>query len=283
MTEVPFKYMVSHPLADPFPLLTSAEAKKFAADIKANGLIHPIVIYHGAILDGRNRFNALKTLRRPLDPSLFVEFVGDWDEAMTYVLSINNYRRHLETGMRADCASAVAQVPRPGRSRPTQNCVTPDTGEPEKKGKPISQAKAAEMFGVSPRSVQHARTVQDQGVPELREAVRNDEIKVHTAAKLAKLPPEEQRAALVAGSKEARKRVTPPKTRAQQTNEQKLEKLVEALILLADSIVEGGVDSIVDRPAMLDGCTGIRRAAERIEAVASITDAGFDKLLEPKE
>jgi hypothetical protein len=41
-----------HPLAEMFPLIELAE---LAEDIKAHGLRERIVMYHGQVLDGRNR------------------------------------------------------------------------------------------------------------------------------------------------------------------------------------------------------------------------------------
>jgi ParB-like chromosome segregation protein Spo0J len=48
-----------HPIADLFPMMTDEELANLAADIKANGLIHPVVLdKNGVLLDGRNRDRA---------------------------------------------------------------------------------------------------------------------------------------------------------------------------------------------------------------------------------
>ena len=48
-----------HPVADLFPRMTDEELADLAADIKANGLIHPIVVdKDGVLIDGRNRARA---------------------------------------------------------------------------------------------------------------------------------------------------------------------------------------------------------------------------------
>ena len=89
-----------HPLAGIFPLMKGAEFDELVADIKANGLGLPIILYKGMILDGRNRYRALHAFGVP------PEFIRDHccvtpdciDEQggpAAYVISANIRRRHL--------------------------------------------------------------------------------------------------------------------------------------------------------------------------------------------
>ena len=49
----------AHPVADLFPRMTGEELADLAADLKANGLIHPIVVdKDGFLIDGRDRARA---------------------------------------------------------------------------------------------------------------------------------------------------------------------------------------------------------------------------------
>jgi hypothetical protein len=56
----------------------------------------------------------------------------------------------------------------------------------------LSIARAAGLLSVSPRTVAHARVVQEHGSPELIAAVEQGEIRVSRAATIAKTVPKER-------------------------------------------------------------------------------------------
>jgi ParB-like chromosome segregation protein Spo0J len=85
-----------HPYADAFPMLPDADLDALAADIKANGLAHPLVLTpDGALLDGRNRLAACE--RAGIEPR-FVVHAGD---PIAYVISSNMQRRDLTQAQKA--------------------------------------------------------------------------------------------------------------------------------------------------------------------------------------
>jgi hypothetical protein len=95
MTAAPLKF---HPLADLFPLTEGEEFDALVADIKANDLREPIVLFEGMILDGRNRYRALLEITPQSEwPDLhagphfdvFDDVFGNDDEARAYVVSMN--------------------------------------------------------------------------------------------------------------------------------------------------------------------------------------------------
>jgi biotin operon repressor len=61
-----------------------------------------------------------------------------------------------------------------------------------------SQDDAAAMLDVSRRTVHHAATIRDHGIPELQHAVEQGHLWASIAAMAAKQPPERQREAVAA-------------------------------------------------------------------------------------
>ena len=80
----------SHPIAAHFPMLEGDEYERFRADIQKRGLIEPIWLYEGKILDGRNRYRACRELGIEIKTR---EYTGDCP--MGFSWSLNGERRHL--------------------------------------------------------------------------------------------------------------------------------------------------------------------------------------------
>jgi N6-adenosine-specific RNA methylase IME4 len=78
-----------HHAADLFPLMDETRFKKLVEDIQRNGLVHPIILYDGKILDGRNRYRACKAAN--IEPR-FDHYIGNPFE---YAWSANGQRRDL--------------------------------------------------------------------------------------------------------------------------------------------------------------------------------------------
>lgn len=89
----------THPAADLFPLLGKGDLVALQENIQANGLINPIVLCDGQILDGRNRALACEALGLPLRTVVFVGG-NPWD----HVWALNAERRHLEPFQKAALA-----------------------------------------------------------------------------------------------------------------------------------------------------------------------------------
>lgn len=87
--------LAPHPYADAWPMLGADDLAELAEDIALNGLRDAIVVYDGKILDGRNRHAACQQLGIEAER---VEFEGDDDDALAFVQSVNNARRHQSKG-----------------------------------------------------------------------------------------------------------------------------------------------------------------------------------------
>ena len=98
-----------HPLANLFPLIEGDELVDFVEDVRANGLLVPIVLYEGMILEGRNRFRAYSAAG--VAPG-FEQYTGD--DPVGFVVSMNLRRRHLDESQRAMVAAKLATI---GRAR----------------------------------------------------------------------------------------------------------------------------------------------------------------------
>ena len=96
-----------HEDAHILPLLEGEELDALASDIQAHGLIEPILLYEGKIIDGRNRLRACELIG--LEPT-FQETELDGLTPLEFVLSKNLHRRHLTAGQRA--ALALSFLPR---------------------------------------------------------------------------------------------------------------------------------------------------------------------------
>lgn len=86
------KEILIHPFCYLLPWMTDEEFKALKEDIKKHGLIEPITLYEGQILDGKCRYKACKELK--ITPK-FVEFHGDDLEALIYVIRKNILRQQL--------------------------------------------------------------------------------------------------------------------------------------------------------------------------------------------
>ncbi|MGD0106883.1 MAG: DNA methyltransferase [Rhodopila sp.] len=152
-----------HPLADPWPLIKGRRFEALVADIVEKGLQHPIVLYHGKILDGRNRWRACQQSGIALRTT---EYVGD--DPFGYVVS-SNERRELSDSQRSVVAAKIANRPRGGQ--PLNSSI-----------ELFTQEQAAAIEHVSVATVKRAVIVLNSGDVELIEAVEQGDIAVSAAA-----------------------------------------------------------------------------------------------------
>lgn len=187
-----------HPLAALFPMMSAEEIKTLAADIKENGLREPIIVYEGQVLDGRNRYRAC--LEIGIEP-----MTRPWDgkgSPLSFVVSKNLIRRHLDDGQRADIAARIANIQRGGDRGNQHTGGKPPIGglaDGEDETQLVGVERAAELMNVSVRSVERARGIIRRGVPELEAAVMGGGVSLSAAEAVSYLPHEEQREIVAKG------------------------------------------------------------------------------------
>ena len=171
----------THDYANIFPILMDCELAALAEDIKANGLNEPIVMHEGKILDGRNRYAACQLAG--VEP---ITREYDGDDPLAFVLSQNLHRRHLSAGQKAMIAEKVANL-RMGDNQYSEG-LSVDKPTPDRK----TRQQAAKELDVSEPSLDRARVVRRQGIPELAKAVESGEMPVRRASDIARLPKDAQ-------------------------------------------------------------------------------------------
>ena len=178
--------MKPHPAADLFPLMDGAAFEALVDDIRTNGLAHPIVTHGGMVLDGRNRLNAC--YRANVTPR-FEKYAGK--SPLAYAVSANLARRHLDVTDRAKLGARLKPL---FEAEAKERAMSGTLAPPDARGK--ASAKAAEVVGVSPKSVERVEKVGKKGAAATIKAMDAKEISVTTAAEIADLPKREQPAAI---------------------------------------------------------------------------------------
>lgn len=156
-----------HPLCTLFPRIIGPEFEALKVDILTNGLRQPIVLHHGLILDGGNRYRAC--IEAGVEPET-IEFAGG--NLVSFVLSANMHRRHLTPGQQA---AIVASAQDWATAQPV--------GRPEKSGNVAglnSVADRAAQSGASERTQRMADSIARQS-PDLARQVAHGEISLSKA------------------------------------------------------------------------------------------------------
>ena len=165
--------MKVHPLADSFPLMTSAEIADLAKDIEANGLAFPVVTRKGTggpddeLIDGRNRLRACEAAK--VTPR-FVALNGA--DASAFILSANIARRQMTKG-------ALAMV------------VAKAYPEPASGGRGKNSPVTGRFPMIGQQRLSEARTVV-QWAPELVDAVIEGGRSLDEALRVAKQRKDEE-------------------------------------------------------------------------------------------
>ncbi|MBT9132960.1 MAG: DNA adenine methyltransferase YhdJ [Firmicutes bacterium] len=167
--------MEFHEIADIFPLMEGAEFESLVVDISANGLVEPVWVWEGKILDGRNRWNACAQIG--IEPK-FREYLGNDPEG--FVVSANLHRRHLNAYQRSIIALKLKPVLQEeakehpgGRGKLLQNSAKVyDT-----------RKELASLAKVSHDTISKVETIAEKGTLQQRESASTGKSSINTVYK----------------------------------------------------------------------------------------------------
>lgn len=196
-----------HELANLFPLMDESQYSDLVADIKENGLVESIVLHEGKILDGRNRYNACNDAG--VEPN-FVEYEGE--DALSYVISLNLNRRHLNESQRAMIGARLANMK--GRRKVD-------------KSDHFSNKDASEKLNVGLGTIKLAKKVQKEGIEDLQKSVEAGKVSVSAASDIATLNKAEQEVVVAKGEDEILKMAK--EIRAKKSEIRKAERIADII------------------------------------------------------
>lgn len=204
MEKLPF-----HPATKHIPLMPERDPDKtwdlerLGQSIKEHGLLEPVKIYQGKILDGRNRYRACqKYCPEKFDyVELSEQELGKYRNTRLYAWSQFVARRHVTAGEAAAVAKKMGIVDDEKRKAKERQREHGGTAPGKKKhshapagkcsGESADQAGAA--VGISGDTLRRFEKVEETAEAEVVEAVADGRLPVKTALQVVKLPPAKQR------------------------------------------------------------------------------------------
>lgn len=194
-----------HPAAELFPMMDAEALQALADDIREHGQREPVILYHGAVLDGRNRLLACELAG--VEPRFVTVESEEVVDPIAFVLSLNRHRRHMSpaqvavlivdvSDMYAVLAAERARVGNAkGGSAERKSGIDPIPDLPAPKRNPDGRAlvQAAKELGGGISSASIMCSVK-RDAPEVFAAVKSGAIERVTDAKRIAAMPEAQRA-----------------------------------------------------------------------------------------
>ena len=184
--EIQVVYLVSI-LAKIFPAMKDAQYNRFKRGIREVGLLDPIVLWRGTIIDGVHRLRAC--LELGVEPCFTT--LPDDANPLDFVIGKNELRRNLTARGRIIAAYRASKLSRPGRRAAQENCANLRFF--------LTQPQAADKFGVSKASITNAAKIlgpENSAIPSLRRAFLSEKVAAGDAAKIAGKPAEVKEQAL---------------------------------------------------------------------------------------
>ena len=170
---------------------------KLEKKLLAEGCQEKLVLWKetSILLDGHTRLKICE--KHGLGHAVRSISLSSRSEALQWIFDNQDARRNWSTGARAMAAAELKkELGKEAAKR--QKATQSEPGEKAAQGGGINATthkqrgkardEAAEAMSVSPRTVQNATTVLEQGSPELQDAVRKGKVSVTKAAEMASAP-----------------------------------------------------------------------------------------------
>lgn len=275
-----------HPAATALPQMPDDELRELAADIKANGLLVPIELYQGKVIDGRHRLLACEIAG--VEPE-FVDVDLEGQSPSQYVWSLNGMRRHLTPSQKACVAvELMPELEREAKERQRNHGGTAPGKPSNTSGKNSgseSRDEAATTVGVNPRYVSDAKRIKEES-PKTFDRIKAGELKVTQAKQEVKR--EQKRKELESKAESAKQTSKKEQSQWQVIHGdccEQLRKIRDARLVFADPPYNIGIDYGDGKKAdklpdgkYLDWCD-----EWLADAAACLTDDGSLWLLVPDE
>lgn len=150
------------------PELSSEEYTELEKDIVKNGVLSPIVIWSGTIVDGHNRYAICQAHHITNIPTKEMNFTSK-DEALEWILRNQLGRRNLDDFHRVQIALKYESViaARMKERQGNRNDLRHLDQMNQKLEQPTTKRRElAKIAGVSEGSIQRAKLIMDKGTPE---------------------------------------------------------------------------------------------------------------------
>lgn len=171
-----------HPLSAAFPAMPPEDFQSLKDSIVQIGVQNPITLFEGMVIDGWHRYSAATELGIECP----CKELDSWVDPVVFVRAQNRDRRHLPLGAWALIEVSLSNWRQAGQQKKAELSS----------GLTRTSKQMADVVGVSERTIRQAKAVHATAAPEVVEAVKTGEIGLSKAAAIAKLPKEEQAAAI---------------------------------------------------------------------------------------
>lgn len=163
-----------HPVADLFPMMSSAELRELADDIMRDGQIQPVVLLGDQILDGRNRLAACRLAG--VAPT-FCQYHGE--SPVAFIISANLRRRHLNQGQKIALgleiepyfAEEARRKKAHGLTAPGRTLVA-NVPQAFNGRLPKARDQAAQVVGISGKTLSAAKAIKAKAPEKFAEVIQ---------------------------------------------------------------------------------------------------------------